>query len=402
MSPQRPASIPGNSGIDLRWLVAGQVLCREGDAPGPLFVVCAGSVRVYRREPDAPDATVELARLGPGSVIGELAPLLNKPRSATVEAIEATQILEVPPQQLGALVRRQTPLLRVIAHALHERAGLSSTQLKELGLRIGIDLPADGFGDHAPVSTSATLPVPDHDKTVVYPKEVQCPVCGTTFSALVFRPHKDQPSERSSDFHQLYRAHNPYDYEVWVCPNDLYAALPAEFSGLSDAHKEAVPEAVEQVVHTEWAGERPEFNVDRSLALREKALHLALAIYRVRGASPLRLAAVLHRLAWCAREKGDVEQEREYLALARTCYARGYEELDLGGAKEELRVQYLSGELSLRLGDVPEALKWFTQALRHQNLKQFPKWEQMLRDQWGLAREAGGPSSAQNGSELAA
>jgi uncharacterized protein (DUF2225 family) len=173
-----------------------------------------------------------------------------------------------------------------------------------------------------------------------------------------------------------------------VCPTDLYAAMPAEFSALTDAQKAAVPQIVEQVVMTEWGGERPDFNVDRSLELREKALQLALAIYRMRGASPLRLAAVLHRLAWCARESGDTEREKEYMALALGCYQRGYEETNLGGAKEELRVQYLCGELSLRLGEIGDALNWFAQARRHADLKQFPKWEQMLRDQWVLAREA--------------
>ncbi len=394
--------MPGSSSLDLRWLVAGQVLCREGDAPGPLYVVCAGAVRVYRRDPEAPEGTIELAKLGPGSVIGELAPLLNKPRSATVEAVEATQILEVPARELGSLARRQTPLLRVIAHALSERAGLSPVQITELASRIGLDLPVDALAAAEQAASKRQLPVPEHDRAAVYPKEVTCPVCGTTFSALIFRPHKDQPAERSTDFHHIYRTQNPYDYEIWVCPTDLNAAMPAEFSALTDAQKEAVPRVVEQVVMTEWQGERPDFNADRSLAMREKSLQLALALYRMRGASPLRLAAVLHRLAWCAREKGDAEREHEYMALALSCYQRGYEETDLGGAKEELRVQYLCGELSLRLGEVADALNWFAQARRHADLKQYPKWEQMLRDQWVLAREAASKAGVPSPTEAAA
>ena len=394
--------MPGSSSLDLRWLVAGQVLCREGDAPGPLYVVCAGAVRVYRRDPEAPEGTIELAKLGSGSVIGELAPLLNKPRSATVEAVEATQILEVPARELGSLARRQTPLLRVIAHALSERAGLSPVQITELASRIGLDLPVDALAAAEQAASKRQLPVPEHDHAAVYPKEVTCPVCGTTFSALIFRPHKDQPAERSTDFHHIYRTQNPYDYEIWVCPTDLNAAMPAEFSALTDAQKEAVPRVVEQVVMTEWQGERPDFNADRSLAMREKSLQLALALYRMRGASPLRLAAVLHRLAWCAREKGDAEREHEYMALALSCYQRGYEETDLGGAKEELRVQYLCGELSLRLGEVADALNWFAQARRHADLKQYPKWEQMLRDQWVLAREAASKAGVPSPTEAAA
>jgi len=367
-----------------------------------MYVVCAGAVRVYRRDPEAPERTIELAKLGPGSVIGELAPLLNKPRSATVEAVEATQILEVPAGELGSLAKRQTPLLRVIAHALRERAGLSPAQITELAARVGLDLPVDTLAAAEPAETRRPLPVPEHDRSVVYPKEVTCPACSTVFSALIFRPHKDQPAERRTDFHQVYRTQNPYDYEIWVCPTDLYAAMPVEFSALTDAQKAAVPRIVEQVVTAEWQGERPDFNVDRSLAMREKSLQLALAMYRMRGASPLRLAAVLHRLAWCARESGDAEREKEYMALALSCYQRGYEETNLGGAKEELRVQYLCGELSLRLGEVADALNWFAQARRHADLKQYPKWDQMLRDQWVLAREAASQAGVSSPTEAAA
>jgi CRP-like cAMP-binding protein/uncharacterized protein (DUF2225 family) len=386
MSRPELAARPTSLKLELRWLPVGDVVCREGDAPGPMFVVTSGLVRVYR---DTADGVVELARLGPGSVIGELAPILNQPRSATVEAVEPTQILEVPLHELGMLARRQTALSRVLAHALHERAGLSAEQLDAIGARLGLNLPSEALVAAAPLAERIVVPPPEHDKTNVYPKEVSCPACNAQFSALIFRPHKDSPSERSSDFHQVYRAPsgNPYDYEIWVCPKDLYAALPADFAELAPLHQPAVADAVANVVNTLWAGERPEFNVDRTLDLREKALQLALAQYRVRQATPLREAAMLHRLAWCARERSDAASEREYLLQALACYKRGYQDMELGGAKEELRVQFLCAELSLRTGDRDEALAWSSQALRHTEIKHYAKWEQMLKELWARARE---------------
>jgi uncharacterized protein len=395
MSRSNVATKPTSLKLDLRWLEAGQVLCREGDPPGPMYVVCSGSVRILRDDPMTRHPQLELARLGPGSVIGELAPILNTPRTATVEAAESTQILEVPLQEIGLLVRRQAGLSRVLAHALHERAGLSAEQLARVGARLGLNLPVETLGQaEAELPAGPTLPAPEHDSTAVYPKEVGCPACGARFSALVFRPHKDAPSERSSDFHQVYRSgQNPYDYELWVCPNDLYAALPADFSELAEQHRGRVAETVDAVIAAEFEGQRPEFNVDRSLALREQALKLGLGLYRMRQASPLRIASMFHRLAWCARERGDTATEQRYLSEALACYRQGYEESN-GGAKEELRVQYLCAELSLRLGDVAEALRWCGQALRHTEIKQHGKWEQMLKDQWVLAREAAGSAGS--------
>lgn len=394
MSSTGVATRPNSLKLELRRLEAGQILCREGDAPGPMYVVVSGSVRVVRDDPMPPHKPVELAQLGPGSVIGELAPILNTRRTATVEAIEPTQILEVPLHELSLLTRRQTALSRVLAHALHERAGLSLEQLATIGARLGVSLPVDTLqGGTEAAPTGPVLPVPEHETSVVYPKEVTCPACEARFSALIFRPHKDAPSERSTDFHQVYRTpQNPYDYEIWVCPNDLYAALPVDFLELSPQHRAAAPDAIAEVVKTVFGGVRPEFNVDRSLTLREQSLQLALGIYKTRDASPLRLAAVLHRLAWCARERGDAETEQRYLADALGFYERGYEETT-GGAKEELRVQYLCAEVNLRLGRIQEALRWCGQALRHTEIKQHSKWEQMLKDQWSLAREQAGPAA---------
>ncbi len=47
----------------VRSLAAGQVLCREGDPPGPAWVVISGSVRVYRRDLKTPNAVEQLTRV---------------------------------------------------------------------------------------------------------------------------------------------------------------------------------------------------------------------------------------------------------------------------------------------------------------------------------------------------
>ncbi|HTD77370.1 MAG TPA: DUF2225 domain-containing protein, partial [Chloroflexota bacterium] len=174
----------------------------------------------------------------------------------------------------------------------------------------------------------------------------------------------------------------------WVCPNDLYAALPADFGELSDIQRMKVAEVVDGVT-AGWGGERPDFNADRSLRLREQGLQLALAIYRMREAPPSRVAAILHRLAWCAREQSDTEIEQQWLSQAVEAYSTAYAESDLDGTRDELRVLYLCGELSARLGDTPAALRWFEEALRHPALKDHPNWERMLRDQWAQARATG-------------
>jgi uncharacterized protein (DUF2225 family) len=119
-------------------------------------------------------------------------------------------------------------------------------------------------------------------------------------------------------------------------------------------------------------------------------------MYRMREAPPSRLAAILHRLAWCARERGDAKAERSWLSEALEAYRTAFEESDFEGAKDELRVLYLCGELSVRLGETPGALRWFGEALRQSALKDHPNWEKVIRDQWAQARAKSGSGDGES------
>jgi uncharacterized protein len=388
MQPHSPGTKPQKPST--RSLGVGQLLCQFGDPPGPLYIILSGKLLVYRPNPNRPNENIELAQLGPGAVVGETAPILGQLRSASVRAIEASTLLSVPVDQLSVLTRVQAPLTRVIVQALHQRAGLSATEIAVIIGNLGIDLP----------DLAGMLESEDNEETEqpgladspqgaaeLYPKTVTCPICQTAFSTQVVRLNKDRPVGQDSDFHQIYETgFNPYDYEPWVCPNDLYAALPPDFTTLTDDQRERVPAAIAELVERDWGGERPDFGGDRNLALREQALQIALVVGRVRAALPLRIAAIQHRLAWCARERGDTIAEQSWLKEALTAYSAAHEQGEGASAKEELRLGYLCGELSLRLGDQRTARTWFGQMLLYPGLNAHPMWQRLLRGQLEMAR----------------
>ena len=67
-------------------LAAGEVLFRQGERGELIYQVESGRLEVYRELADG--GTEVLAPMEPGNYVGELGPILNLPRSASVRAVE--------------------------------------------------------------------------------------------------------------------------------------------------------------------------------------------------------------------------------------------------------------------------------------------------------------------------
>ena len=71
-------------------LAAGEILFRQGDRGELIYRVESGQLEVYRERSDG-DIEV-LAHTEPGNYVGELGPILNLPRSASVRSVEDTVV----------------------------------------------------------------------------------------------------------------------------------------------------------------------------------------------------------------------------------------------------------------------------------------------------------------------
>ncbi len=67
----------------------GSLMFIEGELSAEMFIIRSGKIRILKQEGDK---TVELAVLGPGSVLGELSLLDHQPRSATAQVIEDLKV----------------------------------------------------------------------------------------------------------------------------------------------------------------------------------------------------------------------------------------------------------------------------------------------------------------------
>lgn len=98
----------------------GSLMFIEGESSAEMFIIRSGKIRILKQEGEG---AVELAVLGPGSVIGELALLDHQPRSATAQVLEDTLVtvidedlftrtIEKIPSWLGSLIQLVVKRLR--------------------------------------------------------------------------------------------------------------------------------------------------------------------------------------------------------------------------------------------------------------------------------------------------
>ncbi len=101
-----------------RHYAAGETLIEEGDTSQDAYFIYAGQASVYKR---FPDGEKHLADMEEGSLMGEMAYLLNEPRTASIRARTEVTALVLPPRMLEELMRYSAPLSRRIIGALAQR-----------------------------------------------------------------------------------------------------------------------------------------------------------------------------------------------------------------------------------------------------------------------------------------
>jgi NADH:ubiquinone reductase (H+-translocating) len=94
-------------GVRREYFEPGQVIFREGDRGDWLYVIVDGEVEVLK---EASGAHEPLRRLGRGDCFGEIALVSERPRSATVRALSATNVLAVDREAFQALFSTLPPL----------------------------------------------------------------------------------------------------------------------------------------------------------------------------------------------------------------------------------------------------------------------------------------------------
>lgn len=94
----------------------GKAIIKEGDTGRSVFILTRGSVKVAAT---VMGKKVDLATLQASDFFGEIAFLTGKPRTATVETTEESDVLEVGEEDLNDMIKK-SPRIREVLHNYHE------------------------------------------------------------------------------------------------------------------------------------------------------------------------------------------------------------------------------------------------------------------------------------------
>ena len=127
--------------------LAGDWVMREGDDADDLYVVLRGRLRVIA---DADGQQRILRVLGPGAAIGELALLTGAPRSASVQAVRDSTLLQLSRERFVELMERDprfaAAVARELASQLQASGGLDAPPSRPALIalkRLGPDVPLE-------------------------------------------------------------------------------------------------------------------------------------------------------------------------------------------------------------------------------------------------------------------
>lgn len=108
---------------------SGEIVFEEGDRGDSCYIIHTGSVKVLRRFPDGRRLT--LARLGSGSIFGELAIFNSERRSATIQAAEPAVAIALEHERVMAILRSDPEAALSVVISLADRLRATNQRLFE-------------------------------------------------------------------------------------------------------------------------------------------------------------------------------------------------------------------------------------------------------------------------------
>lgn len=108
-----------SSSINKKYIKRNDVLIWQGDKGDSAYIIETGRVEILLEKDNG--LIQSLGTRGPNSIIGEMALVDNKPRTATVKALEDCELLEITRQDFNRRVKKADPVIQMIMQVILTR-----------------------------------------------------------------------------------------------------------------------------------------------------------------------------------------------------------------------------------------------------------------------------------------
>ncbi|MDQ0229736.1 DUF2225 domain-containing protein [Metabacillus malikii] len=223
------------------------------------------------------------------------------------------------------------------------------------------------------------------DQDYLYEKSVQCSVCHETYGTKKVLSKFIRIQKHDTDFCSYYTKTeiNPLLYYVNVCPNCGFSTSD-EFSNFFPP---ATLSDIQEKITNNWR--KLNYCAERTVDKAINTYKLAIYCGTLKKEKNIAMAGLYLRLAWLYRtEKINLEEEHRFLRLGLDQYIQSYMNGDFADTQlTEVKLLYIIGDLSRRLGMVEQATRYFSRVIEMQK-ETFEKGiVQMAKDRWADMRE---------------
>ncbi|MDP4085650.1 MAG: DUF2225 domain-containing protein [Bacillota bacterium] len=217
-----------------------------------------------------------------------------------------------------------------------------------------------------------------------FDKKFICLMCKKAFTSKKVRSRFVKVTHYDSDFFPIYESDesNPLFYHIQVCPSCGFS-FSEEFSKFFPPGS---LESIQTEVMNRWVPK--DFCSNRTPNQAIQAYKLAVYCGLLKKEKHIILAGLYIRIAWLYRKCENTEQEQRFMKLALKEYEESYLADDFRGTQvSEIKLFYLIGELSRRLNDRQNAVKYFSKVIEKQRQSIEPRIIEMAKERWSEIRE---------------
>ncbi len=219
----------------------------------------------------------------------------------------------------------------------------------------------------------------------LYDRDVVCKICEKTYVTKKVRTRFIRVKHHDTDFCSFYTSTkiNPLLYYVTVCPTCGFSASEE----CTDYFPPMSKDLIQQKICDNWTSK--DYGQERTLDMAINSYKLAIYCAIIKKEKHIALGGLYLRLAWLYRtESVNLQEEQRFIRLALDEYLQSYTTGDFSDTSfSEIKLLYLIGDLSRRVGSEGQATRYFSRVIEKQKETIEKGIVQMAKDRWSEMRE---------------